>query len=82
LDAAGNVIPEITPVNYPALKAAFGGSAGMDVTGGMETKVSDMLALTEYVPQLSIRILNGTQPDLLRQTLLEQAHPGTLIRNG
>jgi isopentenyl phosphate kinase len=79
LGADNQLLPEITPDNYPALKAAFGSSAGIDVTGGMETKVSDMLGLTGFLPQLSIRILNGTQPDLLRQTLLGQSRPGTLI---
>jgi isopentenyl phosphate kinase len=82
LGADGALIPEINLHNYPALKAAFGGSAGIDVTGGMETKVSDMLSLTEFLPHLSIRILDGRQPGLLKKTLLSEAAPGTLIRRG
>lgn len=74
------VIPEINPVNFVAIEEALGGSAGTDVTGGMETKVRDMLALTQAIPGLTIRILNGTEPDLVRQTLLGEAMPGTLIK--
>lgn len=79
-DQDGRVIAEITPSNFQAIEEALGGSAGTDVTGGMETKVRDMLALTEAAPGLTIRIMSGAVPDLLRQTLLQQAKPGTLIR--
>lgn len=78
-DQNGQVIPEITPENYQAIEDALGGSAGIDVTGGMETKVRDMLALTQAVTGLTIRIMRGSTPDLLRQTLLDHAQPGTLI---
>jgi isopentenyl phosphate kinase len=81
-DAEGKVVPEITPVNYPQIQSALGGSAGTDVTGGMETKVSDMLKLVQSKPDLSIRILDGTKNDLLKQTLLAESSPGTLIHAG
>ncbi|NJO85017.1 MAG: hypothetical protein HC828_21200 [Blastochloris sp.] len=80
-DENGVVIPEITPANFPEIERALGGSAGTDVTGGMESKVQDMLALTQAVPGLTIRIMSGTQPDLLRQTLTGTAQPGTLIHS-
>ncbi len=79
-DHTGLVIPEINPANFDAIEEALGGSAGADVTGGMETKVRDMLALTQVMPRLTIRILNGTEPDLVRKTLLGETQPGTLIR--
>jgi isopentenyl phosphate kinase len=78
-DAQGDVIPEITPGNYPAIQAALGGSAGVDVTGGMETKVSDMLSLVGAKPSLGIRIMDGKNKGLLKSTLLGQTNPGTLI---
>ncbi len=78
-DQAGAVIPKITPATLPAVEAALGGSAGTDVTGGMETKVRDMVALVEAVPNLTIRIMNGTQPGLLEAALLGKSEPGTLI---
>lgn len=75
----GRIIPAITPASFDAVKPALGGSAGTDVTGGMETKVRDMLALAQRVSGLEIRIMDGRQPGLLRDTLLSQAEPGTRI---
>ncbi len=80
-DAKKQVIPTITPSTLAAVEAALGGSAGTDVTGGMETKVRDMLALVEAEPGITIRIMSGTQPGLLEAALLDQAAPGTIIRN-
>ncbi len=79
-DQNGNTVSEITPANFAQIEAALGGSAGVDVTGGMETKVRDMLSLVELMPQMTIRIMDGTRPGLLEQTLLGSAKPGTLIR--
>ncbi len=81
-DQQNIVIPEITPALLPSVEAALGGSAGTDVTGGMETKVRDMVALAHRLPQLQIRILNGQTPGLLKRALLEQEKPGTLIHAG
>ncbi|MEO8607645.1 MAG: isopentenyl phosphate kinase [Chloroflexota bacterium] len=78
-DVQGIVIPEITPSNYPAIQASLGGSAGVDVTGGMETKVSDMLSLVRAKPNLGIRIMDGKSEGLLESTLLGTTNPGTLI---
>ena len=78
-DQFGKMIAKITPQTLPTVEAALGGSAGTDVTGGMETKVRDMVALVETVPNLTIRIMNGTQPGLLEAALLDQVQPGTLI---
>lgn len=78
-DSDGTLIPEITPDNIAQHRAALGGSAGTDVTGGMLTKVEGMLALAGAVVELTIRIFDGREPDLLRQALMGKAHPGTLI---
>lgn len=80
-DATGKIIPRITPGNFSEVQGALGESAGVDVTGGMYTKVRDMLALVRAVPGLAIRIASGTQPDLLRKILCGEAQPGTLIEN-
>ena len=58
----------------------LGGSAAVDVTGGMAKKVESMLALIEKDPGLEALIFSGDQPDLVRQALLG-ASPGTLIRS-
>ena len=47
LDAAGRVIAEITPANYQAVRGAFGGSSGCDVTGGMAGKIRELVDAAE-----------------------------------
>jgi isopentenyl phosphate kinase len=79
-DTQQRVIPEITPANIAEVEEALGGSAGTDVTGGMETKVRDMLSLTQRIRGLTIRVMDGTQPELLQRTLLDEAHPGTVLK--
>lgn len=76
------VIPQLTPVNFSQYASALGGSAGTDVTGGMLTKVSDMLALVTQKPELQVQIINGLVPDVIYQTLLGQGSHGTLIHAG
>ncbi|MCA9906506.1 MAG: uridylate kinase, partial [Anaerolineae bacterium] len=78
----GSLIEAITPTNLADVEAALGGSAGTDVTGGMETKVRDMVALAQAYPGLHIRIMNGATPGLLAATLKGDAAPGTLIHSG
>jgi isopentenyl phosphate kinase len=78
-DQHGAVIPDITPSRLAEVETALGGSGGVDVTGGMETKVKDMLALAAAQPGLTIRILDGRQPGLLTRALLGQASEGTRI---
>lgn len=82
LDPSGQVIAEITPANFETMRGFIGGSAGTDVTGGMLTKVSDMLALAEQFPGLHIRIINGNEPGILKQSLLHENAFGTLIHTG
>lgn len=81
LDDHKRVIPIITRTNFEDYRAFIGGSAGTDVTGGMLTKVADMLALTEVVPGLEIRIFNGLVPGNLTQALRGSSAVGTLIRS-
>ncbi|MBE0690077.1 MAG: hypothetical protein IH587_08155 [Anaerolineae bacterium] len=76
----GTLIDTITPSNLADVEAALGGSAGTDVTGGMETKVRDMVALAQTRTGLRIRIMSGVTPGLLAATLRGEAQPGTLIR--
>lgn len=78
-DEMGKVIARITPTTLPEVERALGGSSGTDVTGGMETKVRDMVALTQAVPNLSIRIFNGNTPGLIEAALVGKEKPGTLI---
>ncbi|MEQ8677948.1 MAG: isopentenyl phosphate kinase [Aggregatilineales bacterium] len=80
-DLDGNTIPRITPDNFDEIKVALGGSSGTDVTGGMITKVTDMLTLAQLKPNLTVQILNGTTHDLLFTALIASTDsmPGTII---
>ncbi len=79
LDQNGDIITHITPNTLADYQAALGGSSGTDVTGGMLTKVQDMLTLASRSPGLQIHILDGREPGLLQHTLSGEATPGTLI---
>lgn len=79
-DEQGQVIASLTAENYEIHKAALGGSSGVDVTGGMLTKVQDMLALASQPPYPVIQILNGQKADLLGKALLGEPVLGTIIR--
>ena len=78
-DEQKQIIPSITPANFPEIQEALGGSGGVDVTGGMETKVSDMLELAQSAPYPEIFILNGLVPNRLTDALLGKAILGTKI---
>jgi isopentenyl phosphate kinase len=69
---AGKVVPEITPASLERLGHALGGARGMDVTGGMLAKVSEMIALLEATPSLAaVQIISGLVPDLVRACLVD-----------
>ena len=56
----------------------LGGSHGVDVTGGMRSKVSLMRRLVRALPGLRVCILSGSQPGLLASALLDASlNPGT-----
>ena len=55
-------IETITPRSFQAIKAGVGKSAAADVTGGMESKVRQMLELVEGNPDLTIQIFSGIEP--------------------
>jgi isopentenyl phosphate kinase len=78
-DLAGAIIPCITPNNFTSIAAALGGSHGTDVTGGMASKVRQMVDLVLRVPGLEIRIFGGITPGQIASALLNETTPGTLI---
>jgi isopentenyl phosphate kinase len=79
-DREKRVIPEITPNNLASVEAVLGGSAGTDVTGGMETKVRDMAALVQQRPHMRIQIMSGMTSGLLACALNGEAVVSTVIR--
>ena len=72
------LIPKITPSGYEQLQRSLGSSAGIDVTGGMRTKVEQLLNLVKRYPQTSAVIFSGSQPGALYEVLVGRPH-GTVI---
>jgi isopentenyl phosphate kinase len=67
--ACTNLVPEITPANIGQVTPALGESAATDVTGGMASKVREMLALVQAMPSLEVLIFSGETPGLVRAAL-------------
>lgn len=79
-DSTGKLIPRITKKNFPELQSEIKGSATVDVTGGMESKVSSMLTLCQEIPDISITIFSGKEPGIIIDALAtEKEIPGTRI---
>lgn len=53
------LIQKITPLNYPALRDQILGSASTDVTGGMTTKIENMLDVVRSYPDVKCRVFSG-----------------------
>ena len=68
-DLQKRTILQISAENLDTIRAALGGSRGADVTGGMLTKVTSMLALAHAHDGLNIRIFNGLFPDAIATVL-------------
>jgi isopentenyl phosphate kinase len=77
--ACTRLIPEITPANLGGVAPSLAGSAATDVTGGMASKVGEMLALVQALPGLEVLIFSAETPGSLCEALLG-ARPGTCIR--
>jgi isopentenyl phosphate kinase len=76
--ACTRLIPEITPANLHDVAPALAGSASTDVTGGMSSKVNEMLALVSEVPGLEAMIFSGAESGAVKRALGEEKI-GTMI---
>ncbi|MHC1740867.1 MAG: isopentenyl phosphate kinase [Anaerolineaceae bacterium] len=77
--ACKTLIPEITPSTYPGFLPQILGSASVDVTGGMASKVIDMLTLIQKFSNLEISIFSGKNEDSILHALNGEKM-GTLLR--
>jgi isopentenyl phosphate kinase len=75
------MVKEITPENLSAVAPALGGSAATDVTGGMASKVQEMLKLIQEIPGLEVLIFSGERPGLVREALCG-TKVGTMLHSG
>lgn len=62
-------IETITPQSFRDIRAGVGKAVGADVTGGMESKVTQMLDLVRQNPDLKIQIFSGTEPGSILRAL-------------
>jgi isopentenyl phosphate kinase len=72
------LVEEISWQSYNDNRLTIGGSAAVDVTGGMRQKVKEMLELSEKIPGLEALIFSGEQTGQVEQALLNR-RTGTLI---
>ena len=81
-DPAAPPIPEISAQNWHEVRAALGGSHATDVTGGMLSKVEQMLGLVRELPELVVHLISGERAGALEALLLHPrgTMPGTVIR--
>lgn len=75
------LIASINSGNLAEVQTMLGGSHGVDVTGGMLTKIAGMYALCQQVSGLQVLLLNGNRPGLLQRALLGEPVRGTLIES-
>ncbi len=71
-------VKRVTPASYTEIQASVGASASTDVTGGMSSKVQQMLRLVESIPELSVQIFSG-KPSGNLENVLRGGHLGTVI---
>jgi len=74
------LIEQIDNSNWPEVEGMLGQSHGVDVTGGMFTKVRDMYRLTLAMPPMQAMIISGERPGNVQTVLRGQRVDfGTLI---
>ena len=80
-DESAQLIPEISRQNFHQVEHMLAGSHGVDVTGGMLTKVRIMHALVQERPELRVQLISGRRAGMIRRALLEpDLAEGTTIR--
>jgi isopentenyl phosphate kinase len=62
-------IERITPASFEEVSSGVGKAAGADVTGGMASKVQQMLELVQEVPGLTVQVFSGDVPGNLVRAL-------------
>lgn len=72
------LIGEIRPESMEEIVSHLGGSSATDVTGGMASKVDEMVELVQVVPGLEVLIFSGMEEGLTARVLTGEA-AGTRI---
>jgi isopentenyl phosphate kinase len=77
--ARRQMVEELTRESFNEIRSGVGKASGADVTGGMQSKVQQMLELVEQVPGLQALIFSGEGAGNLEKALKGE-HIGTLVR--
>ncbi len=78
-DPSARHVPVIHPGNWQEVRAVLGGSHATDVTGGMLTKVEEMVTLVQDLPGLWVHLVSGQRPGALHAALLEPLSAGGTV---
>jgi len=62
-------VDTITPHSFHEISEGVGKADGADVTGGMESKVVQMLDLVQQHPDIKIQIFSGSEPGNIQRAL-------------
>jgi isopentenyl phosphate kinase len=62
-------LDHISPENFAKNKLGVGTALGADVTGGMESKVSQMVDLVRIMPEITVQIFSGEESGYLLKAM-------------
>jgi isopentenyl phosphate kinase len=81
-DPLAGRVPEIGAENWDRVRTVLGGSHGWDVTGGMLSKIEEMVELVRSLPGLQVHVLSGRRTGALETALVSpsEMRGGTVIR--
>ena len=69
----------LTRESFNEIRQGVGQAEGADVTGGMLSKVQQMLDLVHEIPALTVQIFSGETADNLKKALKGE-HIGTILK--
>jgi isopentenyl phosphate kinase len=78
-DPTARHVPVIHPGNWAWVQAVLGGSHATDVTGGMLSKVEEMVGLVQDLPGVWVHLISGQRPGALQAALLEPLSAGGTV---
>lgn len=74
-----SILSEITPADLASFEENIESSGAPDVTGGMKSKVKQMLQLVDLLPSLKTFIFSGEEPNSIKSVLSGESS-GTVLQ--
>jgi isopentenyl phosphate kinase len=75
-------IPSITAENASRVCSLIGKSPGIDVTGGMRSKIGTLLDIVRLKNEIRCEVIDIREPNALKRALCSQEVKGTTVRAG